>query len=92
MKVDRRRLLLVATLVAAVVALIVFVPPAIRSVMEPPGGERIIVVLKTVGPHMEFWQIVRAGILVVARRRSDSGHSVRRHPHLRYGGQTGGGH
>jgi len=60
--VDRRRLLLIVTLAAAVVALIVFVPPAVRSVVEPPGGERIIVVLKTVGPHMEFWQIVRAGI------------------------------
>ncbi len=62
MKAERRRLLLFGMLVAVVVAIGVYLPPAVRSVVEPPGGERVIVVLKTVGPHMEFWQIVRAGI------------------------------
>ena len=62
MKLGRRRMLLVALLVAVVAAGIVFVPPLVRSLVEPRGGERVIVVLKTVGPHMEFWQIVRAGI------------------------------
>lgn len=59
---ERRRLLILGIIVVIVTALVVLVPPAVRSFVEPPGGERVIVVLKTVGPHMEFWQIVRAGI------------------------------
>lgn len=62
MRIDARRLLLLGVLIVLVVALVVFLPHAVRSVVEPPGGERVIVVLKTIGPHMEFWQIVRAGI------------------------------
>jgi ribose transport system substrate-binding protein len=33
---------------------------------EEPGGEDVVVILKTTGPHMEFWQIVRAGIRAAA--------------------------
>lgn len=62
MKVERSRLILVVLLSGLVVAAALFVPPTVRALLEPPGGERVIVVLKTVGPHMEFWQIVRAGI------------------------------
>ncbi len=55
-----------------VFAAIVTVPlvsiAAIRLVelIEPPGNEEVVVVLKTTGPHMEFWQIVRAGIQAAA--------------------------
>lgn len=35
-------------------------------VLERADDEEIVVVLKTVGPHMEFWQIVRAGIQAAA--------------------------
>lgn len=59
---ERRRVLIVVIVAVAIVALIVILPPLIGSVVEPPGGENVIVILKTVGPHMEFWQIVRAGI------------------------------
>ena len=59
---ERRRFVLLAVLIVLGIGLIALIPPVLRSVVEPPGGERVIVVLKTIGPHMEFWQIVRAGI------------------------------
>lgn len=62
MKIEMRRLILLILLVAAVGTAAVLLPPTVRAFLEPPGGERVFVVLKTVGPHMEFWQIVRAGI------------------------------
>ncbi len=62
MRINRRRLMWLAVVVVVAVALVLLVPPLVRSFTEPPGGERVIVVLKTIGPHMEFWQIVRAGI------------------------------
>jgi len=62
MNVEPRRLLLIILLVVVVGAASILVPSTVRALLEPPGGERVIVVLKTIGPHMEFWQIVRAGI------------------------------
>jgi ribose transport system substrate-binding protein len=55
-------------ILAAVVALPLVGVAAIRIVdlIEPPGNEEVVVVLKTTGPHMEFWQIVRAGIQAAA--------------------------
>jgi ribose transport system substrate-binding protein len=50
------------------VVLVVAIPlaiwgvPRIIDMFEPKGDEDVVVVLKTTGPHMEFWQIVRAGI------------------------------
>ena len=38
----------------------------VPALLDPPGDERVYVVLKTTGPHMEFWQIVRAGIQAAA--------------------------
>ncbi len=61
-----RRLFL--TLVLAVVtipAAIIAVAQVLR-IFDPPGDEVVYVVLKTTGPHMEFWQIVRAGIQAAA--------------------------
>lgn len=51
-------------IIAVAAALLVFIVtrPAVWSFFEPTGNEEIYVVLKTTGPHMEFWQIVRAGI------------------------------
>lgn len=40
--------------------------PRLVALLEPDGDERVYVVLKTTGPHMEFWQIVRAGIQAAA--------------------------
>lgn len=40
--------------------------PRIKPMIEPRGGETVYVVLKTTGPHMEFWQIVRAGMEAAA--------------------------
>ena len=40
--------------------------PRVRPMIEPHGGERVYVVLKTTGPEMEFWQIVRAGMQAAA--------------------------
>ena len=33
-----------------------------ENAFNPEGNENVVVVLKTTGRHMEFWQIVRAGI------------------------------
>lgn len=53
---------------AAIVAVPLVSVAAIRLVelTEPPGNEDVVVILKTTGPHMEFWQIVRAGIQAAA--------------------------
>lgn len=40
--------------------------PRLVELLEAEGDERVYVVLKTTGPHMEFWQIVRAGIQAAA--------------------------
>ena len=40
--------------------------PHVRPMIEPRGGETVYVVLKTTGPQMEFWQIVRAGLQAAA--------------------------
>ena len=58
----RRHLFIGALLLLFILPAAIYLPPFLRMWIEPPGGERVIVVLKTVGPHMEFWQIVRAGI------------------------------
>jgi ribose transport system substrate-binding protein len=58
--------------IVGLVALVVVVPvaifawPRLGMLLEPDGDERVYVVFKTTGPHMEFWQIVRAGIQAAA--------------------------
>ncbi len=49
-----------ASVVIVVVAL--FVSDALNPMLSGDREEEIYVVMKTTGPHMEFWQIVRAGI------------------------------
>ncbi len=54
---------LIATL--AVILLVILVRlawPVVENVLDPPGNEKVVVVMKTIGPDMEFWQVVRAGI------------------------------
>jgi ribose transport system substrate-binding protein len=58
----RRRQLFWILVVAVAVPLVVVAALALVDLVEPPGDEEVVVVLKTTGPHMEFWQIVRAGI------------------------------
>lgn len=58
---SRARKFVLVALAAALIAAVVS-RPAIWRLFEPSGDETIYVVLKTIGPHMEFWQIVRAGI------------------------------
>jgi ribose transport system substrate-binding protein len=50
--------------IAVIAAAAVFAAtrPAVSELFRSSGDESIYVVLKTTGPHMEFWQIVRAGI------------------------------
>lgn len=57
----RRRIVAVAGIVVALV-LLAFGIRTVLALLEPEGDERVVVVLKTTGRHMEFWQIVRAGI------------------------------
>ncbi|TVQ37501.1 MAG: LacI family transcriptional regulator [Spirochaetaceae bacterium] len=52
--------------VAVLLAVAVLAWPRIQVVIEPRGGETVYVVLKTTGPQMEFWQIVRAGMEAAA--------------------------
>lgn len=63
-----RRSLLLTVLVIALLAVAgeTILRPRIRALFQPPGDEEITVVFKTIGPHMEFWQIVRAGIEAAA--------------------------
>jgi ribose transport system substrate-binding protein len=58
---SRRRIVTVLGILAAAAAIALGVP-TLLSLLEPEGDERVVVVLKTTGRHMEFWQIVRAGI------------------------------
>jgi ribose transport system substrate-binding protein len=58
---SRRRIVAVLGILAAAAAIALGVP-TLLSLLEPEGDERVVVVLKTTGRHMEFWQIVRAGI------------------------------
>jgi ribose transport system substrate-binding protein len=52
---------------AAVLAIpLVIAGVRLVATIEPEGGEDIYVVLKTTGPDMEFWQVVRAGIQAAA--------------------------
>lgn len=53
--------ILVVLLVAATLG-----GPVIRRALAPRGNEQIVVVMKTIGPDMEFWQVVRAGIQAAA--------------------------
>lgn len=63
---SRKRWLIFGAALLSIPAL-AFVGPRITDLFEPAGNEEIYVVLKTTGPHMEFWQIVRAGIQAAAR-------------------------
>ena len=58
----RSRYIVLIAIIAVVVPLAVWGVPRVLRMLEPHGNEDVIVVLKTTGPHMEFWQIVRAGI------------------------------
>lgn len=63
----KERTLLIGVLSALLLIVILTVSwPTIRDFVNPPGNERIVVVMKTIGPDMEFWQVVRAGIQVAA--------------------------
>ncbi len=61
-----RNPLLIVLLFAVIITATVFGGPAARRALNPVGNEQIVVVLKTIGPDMEFWQVVRAGIQVAA--------------------------
>ncbi|MFP4484001.1 MAG: substrate-binding domain-containing protein [Spirochaetota bacterium] len=58
----RSRHIVLIAIVALVVPLAVWGVPRLLGILEPDGDEDVVVVLKTTGRHMEFWQIVRAGI------------------------------
>ncbi|MFW6313472.1 MAG: substrate-binding domain-containing protein [Spirochaetota bacterium] len=62
----RRRIWLIIIAAAALVPIVSLGLPRVARLLEPPGDESVYVVLKTTGPHMEFWQIVRAGIQAAA--------------------------
>ncbi|HKJ86493.1 MAG TPA: substrate-binding domain-containing protein [Spirochaetia bacterium] len=62
----RRRAWLIVIAVVAIVPIVSLGLPRIARLLEPEGDESVYVVLKTTGPHMEFWQIVRAGIQAAA--------------------------
>ncbi len=57
---------LIGLVFVALITVTVLGGPAARRALNPGGNEHIVVVLKTVGPDMEFWQVVRAGIQVAA--------------------------
>lgn len=48
--------------VALIIPVVWFFGVWVENAFEPDRDEEVIVVLKTTGLHMEFWQIVRAGI------------------------------
>jgi ribose transport system substrate-binding protein len=60
-----RRLIVVVAGVVALGAIVLGVP-RVLGMLESQGDEDVFVVLKTTGRHMEFWQIVRAGIQAAA--------------------------
>ncbi len=60
----RRAVVLVAAILA--VSLLTFGATQALRLIGTTGNEDIYVVLKTTGPHMEFWQVVRAGIQAAA--------------------------
>lgn len=59
---NRSRGLFLSLSAVVLLAGVMLVPRLTPYLRDPPGGERVVVVLKTIGPHMEFWQMVRAGI------------------------------
>ncbi len=58
----RSRSWVIGVVFILLVPLAIWGVPRILDLFEPEGDEDVVVVLKTTGPHMEFWQIVRAGI------------------------------
>jgi ribose transport system substrate-binding protein len=56
----------IVVLAAALAVPLVIAGVRLVATIEPEGGEDIYVVLKTTGPDMEFWQVVRAGIQAAA--------------------------
>ncbi len=62
---SRRRVMTVLAGALLVAVLPIAIIQAVRLVGGKGNGE-IYVVLKTTGPHMEFWQVVRAGIQAAA--------------------------
>lgn len=62
----RRKWVIVLLAVAVLVPAGIIAWPRLSGLLESPGEEHVYVVLKTTGPHMEFWQIVRAGIQAAA--------------------------
>lgn len=57
-----RRIVVGLLLTVAVIAAVFFGAVVLEGLLNDGGDENVVVVLKTTGPHMEFWQIVRAGI------------------------------
>ena len=62
----RRRAAIVIASAIFMVILVAVMEPVVHRMITPSRDESVVVVMKTVGPHMEFWQIVRAGIEVAA--------------------------
>jgi ribose transport system substrate-binding protein len=58
---DKLYLLGVGAIAGSILLVLLAIPLGERLFYEE-GNENVVVVLKTTGPHMEFWQIVRAGI------------------------------
>ena len=64
MKAGTQIVLAGSALVLTILAFLVW--PVVQRTIHPPGNEKIVVVMKTIGPDMEFWQVVRAGIQAAA--------------------------
>ena len=58
----RRRSVIIALSVLLTATAVRIAWPVVDGMLNPPGNEKVVVVMKTIGPHMEFWQVVRAGI------------------------------
>lgn len=58
----RRRVPLIAGGAVVVLVALALATGLLRPLLTSQGDEEIYVVMKTTGAHMEFWQIVRAGI------------------------------
>ena len=58
----RGRVPLITGAAVVVLAVVVLSTGILSPLFSRGGNEEIYVVMKTTGPHMEFWQIVRSGI------------------------------
>ncbi|TVR69280.1 MAG: LacI family transcriptional regulator [Spirochaetaceae bacterium] len=63
---NRSKPAILAFTILCLVLVVMLAWPTVRDIFDPPGNEKIVVVMKTIGPDMEFWQVVRAGIQAAA--------------------------